>query len=224
MAPLAACGGAVVLFPAEAPSLVIRSDVIGEARAPFTVTFFFSDDVELPGGNLLFNLTGGSVVAGSFRRLDARTASVQIQPSASARGLIDLRVPAGAFRDATGTAASTVAYAFAQPYDTLPPFATLSFGGPMNSLGFITGPGTFTLRFSSALDAPLTATRLAVSTGSISAFTKTSAGNLPDVYTFSYTPPAATFGSIVFELPPGSVTSGGIANDGDYWSFGLGSR
>lgn len=225
LAPLAACGGGGGDgTPARAPALEIRSDVVGEARAPFTVSFFFADDVELPGGTLAFSLSGGSVVSGSFRRIDARTASVQIRPNPSARGLIDLRVPAGAFRDATGAAASTVAYAFAQPYDTLPPFATLSFAGPVDILGFITGPGSFTLRFSTALDTALTTNPLTVSAGSISAFTRTSPAGQPDVYTFTYTPPTATLGSLVFELPPGRVTSGGIANDGDYWSFGLASR
>lgn len=224
LALLAGCGGGGDPTPPQAPTLDIRSDVTGEARAPFTVTFFFSDAATWPGETLAFSLSGGSVVAGSFRRIDGRTASVRLQPNAGARGLIDLRVPAGAFREATGTVGNPVAYAFAQPYDTLPPFATLSFGGPVDALGFITGAGRFTLGFGRVLDAPLAGSRLTVSTGTISGFARTSAASQPDVYEFTYTPPAATVGGMVIELPPGSVTSGGIANEGDYWSFGLATR
>lgn len=213
-------GGGDAAAPA-APTLDIRSDVTGEARAPFTVSFYFSAGVTLPTGTLAFALSGGSVVAGSFRRINDRTYAVQVRPNASARGLIDLRVPAGAFADAGGTAFSTVAYAFAQPYDTLPPLATLSFAGPVNALGFITGAGTFTLTFSAVLDAPMAASALVVSAGTVAGFAKVSAAGQPDVYTFGYTPPPATAGGVVFELPPGSVASGGIANDTDFWNYGL---
>jgi hypothetical protein len=223
---LAACGGGGgdPAAPPAAPALEIRSDVVGEARAPFTVTFFFSDAVVLPTGTLAFSLSGGSVVANSFRRVNDRTYSVQIRPNAAAQGLIDLRVPAGAFRDATGTASNNVAYAFAQPYDTLPPLATLVFGGPVDGLGFITGAGTFTLSFSSVLDAPLDGTRLRVSAGTLSNFTRTPAAQQPDVYTFVYTPPAATAGAVVLELPADSVRRNGIGNDNEYWTYGLATR
>lgn len=214
-------GGAEVV---SAPTLDVRSDIAGEARAPFTVTFYFSDVVTLPTGTLAFALSGGSVVSGSFRRINDRTYAVQIRPNASARGLIDLRVPAGAFADASGVAFNAVAYAFAQPYDTLPPLATLTFAGPVNGLGFITGAGTFTLAFSAVLDAPMAATALGVSVGTISNFARTSAPAQTDTYTFTYTPPAATAGSVVFELPPASVASGGIPNDTDFWTFGLATR
>ncbi|MEY3253614.1 MAG: hypothetical protein RL227_2587 [Pseudomonadota bacterium] len=224
LALLTACGGGGDGTPARAPALDIRSDVNGEARAPFTVTFFFSDDVELPGGTLAFSLSGGSIVAGSFRRIDERTASVRIRPNASARGLVEMRVPAGAFRDATGSASNTVAYAFVQAYDTLPPFASLSFGGPVDALGFITGMGTFTLSFSVPLDAPLAVAGLEAAPGTISGLSKTSAAGAPDVYTFSYMPPAATFGGVTVELLQGAVSRGGIPNDRERWTFGLASR
>jgi hypothetical protein len=223
---LAACGGGGgdPAAPPQAPALDIRSDVIGEARAPFTVTFFFADTVVLPTGTLAFSLSGGSVVANSFRRVNDRTYTVQIRPNASAQGLIDLRVPAGAFRDSTGTASNTVAYAFAQPYDTLPPLATLVFGGPVDALGFITGAGTLTLSFSGALDAPLDGSLLLVSPGAISGFTRTSAAQQPDVYTFTYTPPAATGGAVRLVLPADSVRRNGIGNADEFWTFGLATR
>lgn len=204
-----------------APALEIRSDVIGEVRAVFTVTFFFSDAVRLPSNALAFSLSGGSTVAGSFTRLNDRTYSVRIRPNASAQGLIDLRVPPGAFSDAEGRVSNTVAYAFAQPFDTLPPLVTLSFGGPVNALGFITGPGTFTLSFNGALDAPLANGRLRAAPGTISALTRTSPAGQPDVYTFIYTPPAGTLGGVVFDLPADSVFRNGIGNDTEFWSYGL---
>lgn len=224
---LAACGGgggdAGTPPPAAtAPALDIRSDVNGEARSIFTITFFFSDAVRLPNNNLAFSLSGGSLVAGSFTQLNDRTYSVRVRPNASARGLVDLRVPPGAFTDIEGRVSNTVAYAFAQPYDTLPPLVTLTFGGPTNALGLITGPGTFTVTFSGVLDAPLANGVLrGGEPGTISALTKTSATGQPDVYTFTYTPPTNTFGIVGFVLPADSVTRNGIGNDTELWNFGI---
>lgn len=221
---LAACGGGggagEVPLPV-APSLDIRSDVVGDARAPFTVTFYFAAAVVLPGGTLAFSLSGASIVANSFKRIDDRTYSVQLRPNPATQGLINLGVPAGAYRDATDRVSNTVAYAFAQPFDTEPPLANLVFGGPVDGLGFITGPGTFTLTFNGVLDAPLAAAKLLVSTGTIAGFTKTSGATQPDVYTFSYTPPPATRGFVVFLLPAGSVSRLGLANEDLSWSSGL---
>lgn len=214
------CGGGGAPSP-QAPSLEIRSDLAGEARGPFWVNFYFSAPVFLPGGALAFSLSGGSVVAGSFRQTDARSAVVQIRPNAGSRGLVSLQVPTGAFADATGVAYNRQAVSFAQPYDTLPPLATLSFAGPVNALGFITGAGDFDLVFSRALDEPLTASPLQWSVGLVSDFRRLSAPGQPDAYRLAYLPPPATTGSLVVDLPPGSVRAEGIANDADYWSFGL---
>lgn len=223
---LAGCGGGGSSndgpLPASvAPSLDIRGDVLGDARGVFTVTFFFSDAVLLPSGTLAFSLSGGSTEAGSFTRLNDRTFSVRIRPNASAQGLIDLRVPPGAYRDVDGRVSNTVTYVFTQPYDTLPPAVTLRFGGPVNALGFITGPGLVTLSFSGALDTALTSNPLTISPGSASAFTRTSAAGQPDVYTFQYTPPPNTTGVVGFDLPANSVRRNGIGNRDEFWNFGL---
>lgn len=218
---LPGCGGGGVESPAVAPGLDIRSDTVAEAKGPFTVTFYFRDAVLWPASGLAFALSGASVVAGSFQRLNDRTASVQLRPNANAQGLVELRVPAGAYTDATGTASNTQAVTFAQPFDTRAPLATLSFGGPVNPLGVITGGGVFTLRFSVVLDRPLAADALRVSVGLVSAFTRTSAAGEPDVYSFRYDPPRATLGQLLVELPPGVVSSGGIPNEADYWTFAL---
>ena len=51
LAPLAACGGGGgSSTPITAPTLDIRSNTVGDARGPFTVTFYFSDAISLPTG------------------------------------------------------------------------------------------------------------------------------------------------------------------------------
>lgn len=222
---LAACGGGGdaggMTAPASAPTLDIRSTLNGEAKGPFTVTFFFSDTVLLPASGLAFSLTEASVVAGTFTKVDSRTYTVQIKPSENRQGLIDLRVPVGAFQDAMGMASNKVAYDFSQPFNTLLPYATLTFTGPTNALGMIAGPVTFTMSFATALDAPLSVSKLVVSTGTISNFVRTSTAGQKDVYTFTYTPPAATSGVLTIQLQGGAVSSGGLANATDRWNFGL---
>ncbi len=223
---LAGCGGGgggndAPEVPPVAPVLDIRSDVVGDVRSVFTVTFSFSAPVLIPSGNLAFALSGGSAEAGSFTRVNDRTYTVRVRPNASGQGLIDLRVPIGAFQEATGRVSNAVAYAFSQPYDTLPPVATLRFNGPVNALGFITGPGSMTLTFNGVLDAPLTSSPLRAQSGAITGFVKSSAAGQADVYTFTYTPPAATLGGVVFDLPANSVRRNGIGNDAGSWSFGL---
>lgn len=222
---LAACGGGgggdTGQVAPVAPSLDIRSDVAGEARAAFTVTFYFGAPVHLPTGVVPFALTGASVVKDSFHQVNDRTYAVRLEPRDNARGLADLRVPAGAFLDATGLVSNTVAYEFAQPYNTLRPLPTLSFTGPVDLLGFITGPAVFTLSFPAALDVALDPAALLVSTGTVSGFTRASAAGQPDVYRFEYAPPAATVGVVAIELPRGAVTVGGIGNDLGTWSYGI---
>ena len=222
---LAGCGGGGdaggAVAPATAPTLDIRSNASGEAKTTFTVTFFFSDAVTLPATGLGYTLTEASTMPGTFTKVDSRTYTVQIKPTDGRQGLIDLRVPVGAYQDASGMASNKVAYDFSQPYNTLPPFAKLGFSGPVDSLGFLTGSAVFTMSFDAVLDAPLTVAKLQVSTGALSNFTRTSAAGQKDVYTFTYAPPAATRGVLTIELPRGSVSSGGIVNATDWWTFGL---
>ena len=212
-------GGSDGALPASAPALDIRSDAVGVARAEFTVTFYFSDAVRLPNDTLAFALSGASVVAGSFRRIDARTCSVRLTPFSDRQGLIDLRVPAGAFLDGNGSVANTVAYEFAQPYDTRRPYATLALTGAVNALGFITGPVVFTLSFPVTLDAPLDAAKVLVSTGAVAGFASTVVAGQAQSYRFDYTPPSATTGRLAVELPAGAVTAAGLPNDVGVWSY-----
>lgn len=205
----------------QAPALLIRSAATGEVRGAFDVQFFFSAPVGFPSGRLPFSLSGGSEVPGSLSPLTSDTWQVRLTPNPNQEGLVELEVPAGAFTDAAGGPSNGVAYAFAQPFNTLAPFATLSFDGPMNALGMITGPGAFTLAFNAVLDAALTAQGVDVTVGSIGGFSRTSAAGQPDAYTFTYTPPAATVGAVTFELGTGVVASGGIPGDRNWWSFGL---
>lgn len=228
---LAACGGggggdiALPVAPGQAPTLIIRSDVAGEVRANFNVQFFFSAPVVFPGGGTLaFALSGASIVPGTFRQLAPDTWQITLSPDVNKEGVIDLRVPAGAYADATSGERNAVAYDFAQPFDTRAPYARMEFTGPLNFLGMITGPGTFTMRFESVLDAPLTADKLAASAGTVTQFRKTSGGGEKDVYTFSFAPPPASFGGMLFELPAGAVSTAGIPNLRETWNFAIDTR
>ena len=228
---LAACGGggggdiALPVAPGQAPTLIIRSDVAGEVRANFNVQFFFSAPVVFPGGgDLAFALSGARIVPGTFRQLAPDTWQITLSPDVNKEGVIDLRVPAGAYADATSGERNAVAYDFAQPFDTRAPYAQLEFTGPLNFLGMISGPGTFTMRFQSVLDAPLAADKLVASAGTVTQFRKTSGPGEKDVYTFSFAPPAASFGGMVFELPAGSVSTAGIPNLRETWNFTIDTR
>lgn len=222
---LAACGGGggggTPL--ATAPTVLVRSDVTGEARGNFNVQFFFSVPVSFTATNgiLSFTLSGASIVPNSFKQLTSDTWQVTLSPTSNKQGVVDLRVPPGAFKDPATGLDNPVAYEFGQPYNTLAPFAQLDFAGPLNSLGMITGSGTFTLRFDAVLDAPLTVDKIGCTAGTIGQFTRTSATGQKDVYTFVFSPPPATSGAVTFELPKAAVTSGGIPNLRDIWSFGL---
>ena len=225
---LAACGGGgggvdTPTTATQAPTLIIRSDVTGEVRGNVNVQFFFSAPALFTGGQpeLGFSLSGASKVPGSFKQLSSDTWQVTLTPSANQQGMIDLRVPPGAFTDSTGAASNTAAYEYAQPFNTIAPFAKLEFAGPLNSFGLIAGVGTFTLRFDAVLDAPLAVDKIAYTAGSIGQFQKTSGTGQKDTYTFVFSPPPATFGSVTFELPKGAVTSGGVPNNRDWWNFGL---
>lgn len=223
---LAACGGGgdggtgPTVAP-TAPTLLIRSEVTGEVRADFRVQFFFSAPVTFPSGTLPFSLSGASVVSGSFGAISADTYQVTLRPDPNRQGLVDLRVPAGAYADASGRATNAVSYEFAQPFNTLAPFSKLSFGGPVDPLGLITGPGTMTLEFDAVLDAPLRADQIQLTAGSAAQFLKVSGAGQKDRYTFVFTPPPATSGGVTFEIGRGVVSSGGIPNERNWWTFGL---
>ena len=210
-------GGSVAVVVAR--TLDIRSNVAGEATGVFTVTFDFSDKVLLTNSQLPFSTTNGAPVAGSFAQLSMSRYTVQIQPAANRQGVFELKVPAGAFKDATGAQGNTVAYEFAQPINTIVaagPEASWTDSAPVGDI-WITGPVTVTLSFNDVLDAPLDPAKLEVSAGTISNFRKTSAVGAKDIYAFSYTPPAATQGVVTIELPKNVVSSGGFPNSIVSW-------
>ena len=217
---MAGCGGGGGGTPVAvvAPSLEMRSNVGGEATGVFTVTFDFSDKVTLANGQLPYSTTNGVPVAGSFAQLSTTRYAVQIQPAANRQGVFELKVPAGAFKDATGAQSSTVAYEFAQPINTIiaaGPEASWTDSAPADL--WLTGPVTVTISFNEVLDAPLEMAKLQVSTGAISNFRKTSVTGAKDVYAFLYTPPAATQGGVTIELPTGAVASSGFSNSIVSW-------
>ncbi len=218
---LAGCGGGDSggsVAPVVVPTLEMRSNVGGEATGPFTVSFEFSDKVLLTNGQLPFSTTNGSVVAGSFVTVSPSRYTVQIQPAANRQGLFELKVPAGAFKDASGAQSNAVAYEFSQPINTIVAAGPeASWTDSAANDWWLTGPVTVTLSFNEVLDAPLDPARLAVSAGSVSNFRKTSAAGDKDVYAFLYTPPAATQGSVTIELPKGVVSAGGFPNSLVSW-------
>ena len=217
VALLSACGGGGDASPAPvppvAPTLSISSNVVGVADAAVTVRFLFSADVASFASNR-FALSGGSIATGSFTQVSAREFTVVINPNPNREGQIQMSVPAGAFSDVTGKAGSTVAYAFAQAYNTTLPVTepTVSITDDTPNTGLATGPIKVTFTFNMDVGNSFTLDDLDISVGTVSAFTRVSA----TVYTLVVTPPAGTSGGVLIELRSGSVTGAvtGVSNAG----------
>ncbi len=221
---VAGCGGPEAVPEAPTPPIVfIRSEATGEVKAPFTVQFFFSAPVSFnsESGTLPFSLSGARIVEGTFAQVNADTWQVTLAPDANRRGLVDLRVPAGAFVDQKTRLQNRVAFEFAQPFNTLAPFARLEFTGPTDALRRITGAGRLDLRFDAVLDQRLPMAAFTCSAGELGALQRTSADGQKDSYALTFAPPAMTAGGVTCELAVGSVSAGGITNLRDWWTFGL---
>lgn len=101
---------------------------------------------------------------------------------------------------------SSRSYDFAQVFNTIGPVANYTDNAGL----FITGATTVKISFDAVLDTALTIDKLTASVGRLSSLIKTSASGSNDIYTVTYTPPAATLGSVIVQLQRGSVASGGI--------------
>lgn len=209
-------GGSVVETPIS-PTITSMSSDAGEvASDPFRVTVVFNAPVLIPDGTLLALCESSGTVycnvkAGSLQAVagTTNTYTLQVIPVKQRKGLARIKIPAGAFKDATGKVSNTVAYELPQFINTVGPNASFS---PDSAGSFITGPLTVTMTFDSVLDSSMTADQLLVSDGVISDFRKTSGAAANDVYTFRYTPPSSIGGSLTIVLPDGSVSAGGIKN------------
>jgi len=228
MALLSACGGgsggggADAPLP-ELPTLTITSDAGEVASEAFKLRLAFSAPVVFGGGAFAYcDSSNGknlcSIIAKTPTAVDgvANTYTIDVVPNPQKNDLATIKVPAGAFKDATGRVSNSVAYEFPQYINTIGPKATFA---PNSAGGVILGPMNVTLTFDSILDTALTKDQLLVSDGTISAFQRTSAPGVNDVYQFVYTPPAAIGGSVTIILPAGSVSAGGIKN-GDLRQWG----
>ena len=210
---LSACGGGSSGGVPETPvipTLTMSSNAGEEASEPFTVTFSFSAPVTInhPSGILQLASTNCTPLPSTFAKTGAATYTMVVNPSAGRKGIAEIRLAPGTFKDSSGTVANTVSYEFAQPFNTVVPVATFDKPGVL----FITEPITVRVSFDAVLDIALTLDKLTTSVGSIGNLVKTSALDANDSYTFSYTPPAATLGTVIIQIPQGSVASGGIAS------------
>jgi hypothetical protein len=215
---LPGCGGTIGDSEPDAgaaPTLDITSSAPGTASGAITLRFGFSaDTAAFVGGTLPFSLRGGRVRSGTFVRVSARESTVVIEPNANAQGVIELSVPAGAFFEASGRNANTVAYNFSQAYDTrLPatePGATLT----PNVSGTARGAFVLTITFNLDVGDSFALADLLVGDAAPSGFTKASGTE----YRVTLTPPAAATGILIVTLPAGAVTapSSGQSNGRDY--------
>lgn len=223
-AGLAACGGGgggglTEPPPIAAPSLQIRSGLDGAAAGTFQVDFIFSGDVAGFTQNS-FSLLRGSVVAGSFKQLNAREFSVLITPPPNSTGVTSLQVRAGAFTALGGLLTNVSGYEFAKPYDTVKPSPTEPtpvFSHVMRGTG-TQQSALVTILFDIDVE-PLTADKLLVASATPSEFTRVSARE----YRVVLTPPGTVSALMLKSLPEGSVKGavpGGVATSPAY-SYGV---
>jgi hypothetical protein len=148
-------------------------------------------------------MTGGKTVAGSFTKISSTLYTVQIDPNANTAGVIQITVPAGAFSELTGQVSNTTAYSFAQRYDTRVPVTEPTAEITSSVTGFAAGPFTLTFTFNLDVGDSFVANDVVVTNATAGALAKVS----PTVYTLQVTPPAATTGLCIIEVPPGAVTA-----------------
>lgn len=202
---LAGCGGGNTEKDedAVAPSLVITSDVPGDATGPFTVRFTFSAAVSNFAANRIL-LTNGALGGAALVKLSDTVYTLQVTPTANRQDVLTVEVPAGAFRDAGGTASSLVAYRFSQRIDTVvatnEPVLTITNSTAAN---IATGPVTFTFDFSVDVGDSFAAGDIEPDAGTLGSFTKVAATR----YTVVLTLPAATSGLMTLTVRAGAFQS-----------------
>jgi len=215
LALVAGCGGGNTEKESDAviPTLVISSDTPDAATGSFTVRFTFSAAISgftTAGITVSNGFTSASVV-----KLSDTVYTVQVTPTTSFQGVAELRVLVGAFKDATGTVANTVAYAFGQQINTVvatgEPTLTITHNV---STATATGPVTFTLQFSEDVSGSFSVSDIQLSAGAVSSFTTNTGGAL---YSAVVTLPTGTTGDLVLRVPAGSFqTAAGVANQKAY--------
>ncbi len=210
---LGGCGGGNTEAeedPPVAPGLAISSDTPGVAASAFIVNFKFTAAASGFASDKVV-VSGGSVVGG-FSTASSSEYSLVVQPSANRVGLVEISVAAGAFRDSSGTAASTRAYSFAQACNTVLPAnePLLSITDNVAGAAQATSQVVFTLTFSRAIRDSFSLGQVAVAGGRVDTFTRVSA----TLYNIAVTPPARTSGSLLLLVPVGAYIADatGVAN------------
>jgi hypothetical protein len=202
---LAGCGGGNTEKdePAVAPTLTIGSDTPGDATGPFTVRFTFSAAVSNFATNRIL-ITNGFLNGAVLVKLSDTVYTLRVTPTSNKQEVLTVEVLAGAFKDATGTASSLVAYRFGQRIDTVvvsnEPVLTISNNTNGN---FATGPVTFTFDFSLDVGDSFSIDDIEPDAGTLSNFTKVSATR----YTVLLTLPAATSGLLKLTVGAGAFQS-----------------
>lgn len=233
-------GGGVTTVPADTsvPTLVITSDAPATASAAFTLTFSFSGPISIYGDSGVLpwstnsgpnpgNLASANADKTTFTKVSETKYTVRVTPASWTKGNWTLTVPAGAYKNATGTASSTETVTITQAIDTNLPIPIFSPVVAPNGVNF-TGPTVVTVSFNTLLPTDLTAEQLVLSAlqvntqlpaanpGTISGFVKTSGPTQATAYQFLYTPVSGSL-SVTIRLPAGSVTAGGFQNQSSQW-------
>jgi large repetitive protein len=213
---LAGCGGGNTEKDedAVAPSLVISSDVPGEAAGPFTVRFTFSAAVANFATNRIL-ITNGFLNGATVTKVSDTVYSLAVTPTSNKQDLLTLQVLAGAFQDASGAASSLVAYSFSQRIDTVvasnEPLLTITNSAAGSVVA--TGPVTFTFDFSLDVGTSFTADDIVLSVGTVTSFTRNSGTRCTAVVTL----PAGTSGPLRLDVVSGAFAStAGVASQQDY--------
>lgn len=215
LALLAGCGGGNTEREEDpvAPTLTISSDTPGDATGPFTLRFTFSAAVSNFATNRIL-ITNGALGGAALVQLSDTLYTLRVTPTANRQDVLTVEVLAGAFKDATGTASSPVAYRFGQRIDTVvvnnEPVLTISNSTAAN---IATGPVTFTFDFSLDVGDSFEAGDIRPDAGTLSDFTRVSATR----YTVLLTLPAATSGLMTLTVEAGAFLSTvGVPSQQDY--------
>jgi hypothetical protein len=208
---LAGCGGGNTEkdVDAVAPSLQISSDVAGEATAAFTVRFTFTAAVSGFTTDRI-QITNGFLNGATLTKLSDTVYTLRVQPATNRQTVAEVRVLAGAFKDAGGAVASTVAYSFSQPIDTVVASNEPELVITHNVSGTTaTGHITFTFTFSLDVGTSFEAGDIEPGVGTVTSFNRVSA----TVYTAVVSPPAGTSGGLLLLVREGKFSStAGVAN------------
>jgi hypothetical protein len=201
---LGGCGGGGSISeppPTPAPTLQIRSGLDGAATGTFQVDFVFNGDVAGFSQDKI-SLSRGTLVAGSFKQLNAREFTALITPPSNSSGVTTVQVRAGSFTALGSLLTNVIGYEFSKPYDTVKPGPTEptpTFSHVMRGTGSQQS-ALVTIVFDIDVE-PFTVDKIQVASATVSDFTRVSARE----YRLVLTPPGPVSALMLMALPEGSV-------------------